>query len=329
VALVLVVHFAARLSRSAWEPLAPVQRRWFLVAVTLMSARHLNAPLESSQTDLMIAAMCFGGVLWLQEARRRAWAGVPLAAAAGMKAAPLLFLPFLARWSQWQAAVVMGVAVIALNILPSIQFPSPTGQLHVSFWINNMARPAVQAGPSAERTGVWRADEEYNQSLGGLLSRLFQKSCYSADPLLVRLEPKAVTGVFLAIAAALVVCAMLARSGNVGWDASVVMLLVLLFSPKTSKAQYCSMLLPILLLTAQAVHAPKYWANILWFVVAIVMGLLTKGVAGSKRCNVLMDYGYLVWFALFMLAWLWLKSASDKENPEGEICENHRRIAHL
>jgi hypothetical protein len=309
VALVLVVHFAACLSRPAWEPLAPAQRRWFLVAVTLMSVRHLNAPLESSQTDLMITAMCFGGVLWLQ----RGWGGIPLAAAVGMKAAPLLFLPFLARWRQWRAAVMMGVAVIALNILPSVQFPSPTGRWHATLWIESMARPAVQAGPSANRTGVWRADEGFNQSLGGTLSRYFRKGCYSVDALLVRLEPKMVTGLFGALGAGLMACAMLARRGSIGHDAAVVMALVLLFSPKTSKAQYCSMLLPILLLTAAAVRTPKHWASILWFIVAIAIGLLTKDIVGSKPCNILLDYGYLVWFALVVLAYLWLRTETESE----------------
>jgi len=318
VSLVLVVHFAARLSRCEWEPLTPAQRRWFFAAVALMSARHLNAPLESSQTDLMITAMCLGGVLWLQEASTRTWAGVPLAAAVGMKAAPLLFLPFLARWRQWRALVVTCAAVVALNVLPSTQFPSATGRLHALQWLDSMARPAVQAGPAAERTGVWRADEEYNQSLGGLLSRLFIKGCYSADALLMRLEPRWMKMIFVVSGLGLMACAMLARRGRwyglsaapltpTGYDAAVVMVLLLLFSPKTSKAHYCSMLLPILLLTARAVRTPKHWASILWFVVAIAIGLLTKGVVGSRPCNTLMDYGYLVWFALFVLAYLWFQ----------------------
>ncbi len=305
--LVLVVHFAVRLSRCEWEALTTAQRRWFAALVALMSVRHLSAPLENSQTDLMITAMCLGGVLWLAEARTRPWAGVLLAAAAGMKAVPLLFLPFLARWRQWRAAVAMGAAVIALNILPSIQFPSPTGRLHASLWLDSMARPALKTGPAANRAGVWSADDKLNQSLGGLLSRLFRKGSYSADALLVRLEPKTVTGIFVALAAALMARALWVRTGSSGHDAAVVMILMLLLSPKTSKAHYCSMLLPILLLTARAVRTPKHWASILWFAVAVGIGLLTKGVAGGRPCNILLDYGYLVWFALFALAYLWFQ----------------------
>ncbi len=321
--LVLVLHFAARLSRCAWKPLTPLQRRWCFAAVALMSVRHLNAPLESSQTDLMITAMCLGGVLWLQEDRTRPWAGVPIAAAVGMKAAPLLFLLFLSRWKQWRAVLVLVVAVVALNVFPSIQFPSVTGRLHALQWLDIMARPAVQAGPAADRMGVWRADEEYNQSLGGLLSRLFIKGCYSADALLVRLEPRSMKMIFVVSVLGLMACAMFVRRGRwyglsappltpTGYDAAVVMALILLFSPKTSKAHYCSMLLPILLLTARAVRTPKHWASILWFIVAIAIGLLTKGVVGSKPCNILMDYGYLVWFALFALTYLLFQRAPEE-----------------
>jgi hypothetical protein len=306
-ALALAVHFAVRLSREAWEPLTTAQRWWLFAAAVLMSVRHLNAPLESSQTDLMITAMCLGGVLWLQQPRTSASAGVAFAAAAGMKGAGLLFLPFLARWRRWRAALAMGATLVVLNVMPSVQFPSPTGRLHAGLWLDSLVRPAVQSGPAANRAGVFRADEEYNQSLGGLLSRFFRKGCYSDDALLVRLEPKVVTGMFAALGAALLACAMWARRGSVGHDAAVVLVLMLLFSPKTSKAHYCSMLLPILLLTAEAVRTPRHWASLLWFAVAIGIGLLTKNVVGSRLCNQLMDYGYLVWFALVALACLWLR----------------------
>jgi hypothetical protein len=60
-------------------------------------------------------------------------------------------------------------------------------------------------------------------------------------------------------------------------------------------------------LTAEAVRTPRHWASLLWFAVAIGIGLLTKNVVGSRLCNQLMDYGYLVWFALVALACLWLR----------------------
>jgi len=324
--LVLVVHFAVCLSRRQWETLTPTQRRWLIGIVALMGVRHLTAPLEISQTDLMITAMCLGGVVLLHEDRTRLWAGIPLAAAVGMKAAPLLFLPFLARWRQWQAALVMCVAIVVLNVLPSIQFPSSTGQLHALTWIDSMARPAVQAGPAADRGGVWRADEEFNQSLGGTLSRLFIKGCYTSDALLVRLSQPAMKMIFVVLALALVACAMFVRRGRwcgfasppltpTGYDAAVVMALILLFSPKTSKAHYCSMLLPIILITANALRAPKHWSSILWFVGGGAMGLLTKGVVGSKTCNTLLDYGYFVWFALIALAYLWFTRGAQEPVP--------------
>jgi hypothetical protein len=320
--LVLVVHFAVCLSRRQWEALTRTQRVWLIGIVIFMSARHLAAPLESSQTDLMITAMCLGAVLMLRSERAQRWSGAPLAAAVGMKAAPLLFLPFLARWRRWQAALVMCVAVGVLNVLPSLQFPGATGRWHVLLWIDSMAKPAVEAGPAADRRGVWRADEEYNQSLGGTLSRLFIKGCYSANALLVQLSQRSMKIIFVVMALALLGCAVFVRRGRWygvtsppltpdGYDAAVVMALLLLFSPKTSKAHYCSMLLPIILITANAVRRPKQWSSILWFIVGGAMGLLTKGVVGSKTCNTLLDYGYFVWFAVIVLVYLWFTRDTD------------------
>jgi hypothetical protein len=71
------------------------------------------------------------------------------------------------------------------------------------------------------------------------------------------------------------------------------------------------MLLPIILITANAVRRPKQWSSILWFIVGGAMGLLTKGVVGSKTCNTLLDYGYFVWFAVIVLVYLWFTRDTD------------------
>lgn len=324
-ALVLVVHLSARLSRPAWQALSSTQLRWFIALVAVMAVRHLHAPLESSQTDLMITAMCLAGVWCLQREGMEWWSCLPLAAAVGMKAAPLLFVPFLMRWRRWRAAVATVAVVIVFNVMPSVQFPGASGRWHWREWVDSMASPAVQSGPAAARAGVWRADEEFNQSLGGTFNRYFIKGCYSADALLVRLDKRSVHLIFAGVTLVLMGIAMFVRQGR--WyglgsppvrpgsvDAAVVMMLILLLSPKTSKAHYCSMLLPVMLLTADAVCAPKSWKRIFWLILGLAIGVMTKDVVGRKAGNWLLDYGYLVWFALAVLGFLWLRRSESSSD---------------
>jgi uncharacterized membrane protein len=245
-----------------------------------------------------------------------------LGAAIGLKATPLLFVPFLLRWRQWKAATAAVLAAIALDLAPSMIFPTPVPKLHAVEWIESMAQPAVASGPAAARPGVWKEFTHLNQSLGGLLARLFINGAEYHGPLLFGLGHRGVQVVFLASATLLMMLAVTVRQGHwydwpkaplilTGYDASVVLCLMLLFSPKTSKAHLCSLILPILLLTARAVRAPKSAASIGWLVIGVGVGVLTKNLIGRQLANWLLDYGYLTWFILVTLAYLWFWRSED------------------
>lgn len=325
IALVLVIHLALLLSRRERAALTPRQQVCLVGAAVLIGARHLLSPLENAQTDLMIALLCFAAVYWIGMGWPIA-AGVLLGAAIGLKATPLLFVPFLLRWRQWKAATAAVVAAVVLNLAPSMIFPSPLPKLHAVEWIESLAKPAVANGPAAARPGVWKEFTQLNQSLGGLLARLFINGAEDHGPLLWGLGHRGVQIVFLAIAALLMIVAATVRQGHwygwpkaplilTGYDASVVLCLMLLFSPKTSKAHLCSLILPILLLTARAVRAPKSAASIGWLVIGVGVGVLTKNLVGRQLANWLLDYGYLTWFILVILAYLWFWRTTDELEP--------------
>lgn len=336
-ALVAVVHLALRLSRREWASLTKTQLKWLIAVVTLMCLRHLHSPLENSQTDLVVVALCFWGAVWLQEERTQWWAGIPLAAAVGMKAVPLLFLPFLLRWRQWKAAAVLVVVAVLLNVLPSIQFPSEAGQWHGRQWIDAMAKPALESGPAANRPGVWGETDIHNQALGGLLIRLFVKGG-SDRGILLALDRHFVGCLYLILVGILLVISGFVRRGRwcgclttrltpTAYDVATVIVLMLLFSPKTSKAHLCSLSLPIILLTTGAIRSPKSWSSILWFIIAITMGLLTKEIIGKPAANWLLNYGYLTWFMLFILAYLWL-GRTPTEAVQSQATDTKSDAAH-
>ena len=202
IALVLVIHLALLLSRRERAALTPRQQVCLVGAAVLIGARHLLSPLENLQTDLMIALLCFAAVYWIG----MGWPiAAVLGAAIGLKATPLLFVPFLLRWRQWKAATAAVVAAVVLNLAPSMIFPSPLPKLHAVEWIESLARPAIANGPAAARPGVWKEFTQLNQSLGGLLARLFINGAEDHRPLLWGLGHRGVQIVFLAIAALLMI----------------------------------------------------------------------------------------------------------------------------
>jgi hypothetical protein len=66
ISLALVVHLALLLSRREREALTPRQRVWLVVAVALISARHLLSPLENAPpfTGLTWAGQSPQGCSW-------------------------------------------------------------------------------------------------------------------------------------------------------------------------------------------------------------------------------------------------------------------------
>jgi Glycosyltransferase family 87 len=159
----------------------------------------------SGQPNLGLLALVLGGLL-LARAGRGWWAGVPLAAAAALKAFPVVVLVYLLWRREWKAAgsMVLGL-VFFLFVLPVPVRGWDRNLTDLSEWANGMLFSRGDEGPGQrpERSLGWR-----NQSLQGVTSRLVRAGNAKAEETAEEIDDRnrvtaAVTGTAAPTAAAL------------------------------------------------------------------------------------------------------------------------------
>jgi hypothetical protein len=177
----------------------------------------------------------------------------------------------------------------------------------------------AQVGRSAP--GVWDSDLVLNQSLSGLVNRFAQAGLpWSLDRLpsgTAALAPKTVASIrWLTYGISLALLALTAwrfgrpdasrSSHHVGAEAAAIVCLMLLLSPMSSKAHYVVLVLPCMLF-ARALIERRHAAFRLLLPFLLITGPLTsKGLTGKPLGDLTLAWGFPTWFALMLLAAMWL-----------------------
>lgn len=269
------------------------------------------------QTDLVIAALIFQGCLALHE-QRSLRAALLLGLAAACKGTPLLFLPYLIWRGRPLAAIAMLSVAVSVNLLPDLYYrPTTSGSWLLEWW-----RILVAPQLSGDRgTGVWASEVIYNQSLAGAMNRWTQTTwLWDASRVTVVPRDEAMASadlhrtmqllqVGLLLGAFLVLMHRPFRrlqeapgSGGVSRTAlecSVIVVLMLLLSPMSSKPHFCTLLLPGFCLARLAAKHGYIWRGLL--AVAIVGGLLAnKDLVKGRIYTLTLWYGSVMASALIL-----------------------------
>lgn len=299
----------------------------------LLSARFVLAPLEVTQTDMVIAALLVPGLLlWVRGADVAG--GLLVGAATAAKCTPLLFAPYFLWRGRPKAAVAVVAAAVALNLLPDLLLPQANGRSYLSDWRESFLSVVVSQAP-----GTWFSDLIQNQSLAGLVRR------YAVFGLPSELPPAGAIGaaassatqqkaVVYGLAAVLGLLTALAfgRPGRprgglsttarspesaggagqrpldvpaVAWEIGAVFCLMLLLSPMSSKAHYVTLVVPCLLLARQAVEARQPAAWLAVGLLAMLGPLTNKELLGKTLGDLVLAWGAPTWFVLVLLAAAW------------------------
>jgi hypothetical protein len=235
----------------------------------------LNA-LTHLQTDLLIAALLTAGCAAIAEFRffrAATWIGV----ATAFRATPLLFAPYLLWRRQWLAAFWLVAVAIGLNVLPDVIHQPPGGGDWLVRWSRLYLAPMQKPDYIP---GDWKNQLDNNQGLAGLANRWFATRWQAGGgdfKVLDRpghLGAATIRGVFLAMCLAVVL--------PVAWiewrrrkaqdppdpigsfqlpnphmiECGMVLLLMLLLSPNSSRAHFCIMILPAFCAARIAVNLP-------------------------------------------------------------------------
>jgi len=293
-----------------------IGRRWdgkeylILLLGVLCAIRFIQDGLDHQQTDLVIAALLLGGCAAILRERFFIAATV-IGVAAAMKCTPLLFFGYFVWRRKWAAAGWLIVVAVVCNLMPDLVSRPPGGGWWVGDWFHNLIRPMGAAG---YRPGDWYTSVIFNQSLSGAMYRFCETSwsVVRGDNLvamdragalgagILKMITYAIEGIVLGGA----LWAFIKKGGataRVGLECSVVLLLMLLISPVSSKPLFCTVLLPGLILARLAVEKKN---RMLWGIVvgAILMGnVMVPGFVGKVGGDLGLWLGMITWATMLLL----------------------------
>jgi hypothetical protein len=255
------------------------------------------------QTDLVIGAAVVGGGVLLAGGRGLG-AGIAFGVAAAFKCTPLLFAPYLLWKRRPAAAVAVPAVALGLNLLPDLAYPARDGRSHLGLWKDRLLAPMTH--PDYD-PGMWASAVIYNHSLAGVNLRwlAFDRTELNGATVAVarpvRPSPTALKRLDLALAALLGSVALLAlrrRASQVttgpplAAELGVVITLMLLLSPMSSKPHFGVLLVPQLALVRVGL-ANRDRLLLALAVLAGVGGLATgKDLVGRRA------YEFLLWNGL-------------------------------
>lgn len=282
----------------------------------LCGISYLENCLAHQQTDIVIGALLAGGCLLLVRGRPMG-AATALGLAAACKCTALLWSPYLLWRRQPLAALWVLVIAVGVNLLPEFVNPATEKRCWLTEYAHRFLEPLTA---SDHYIGTWGSDPVYNQSLTGLAQRWCTTSwtwtatdC-TVDQRTPLIGPQTlrvfVYGVEISMLAAMLwICGRPFRNlpddgqnSRPALECSMVLLLMVLLSPMSSKAHFGTLVLPGFCLALAAVRS--HWRVLRTLLAgAVVLGLLcNKDPLGEKLYTLSLWYGLVTWQTLLLLA---------------------------
>lgn len=308
VAAAVFVRGAWRLSGGGQLEGNPSRSEHLIAWLALLgTGAYLLDSLTNHQTDLVIAALVVVGCGWLL-AGKDVKAGAILGLAAGIKCTPLLFAAYLGWRRRWLAAALVPVVAVGVNFVPDLTHPRDGQPARMREWVGRYLAPMAQ---SEHDLGRWYTKINFNHSVAGLTNRLMiwepaaNGSNMLPEPSADRASGATVKAVALGAMLVFVLltlgCSRLQRRDGVAptgeaFEFGMVLILMLLLCPQSSKPHFCTLLLPAFCVARAAVAWPSRW---MWTVAGavVVVGLVVnKDLVGGRV------YNWLVWYGAITLS---------------------------
>jgi hypothetical protein len=309
-ALTVVVCGAWRLSGGARLQGAPpaARREHLIFGLGLLCAIYyaLDA-FTNQQSDLVVAALLIVGCLALVHGRDLS-GGFLLGLSAAIKCTPLLGACYLAWRRRWAGAVLIPVVAIAVNLIPDLTHPPTTPTPRLEEWARTFLLPM---GNRSYDYGTWASAMTSNHSLGGMWNRwLTQQVSWQGGelhhwPSENRVSPEMLKivalGSMLFFLAAALLCSW--KAGRAAGDGeaqepgpsrmslelSLMVILMLLLSPQSSKPHFCTLLLPGFCLARAALNRTNRLLRVL------VLAVVACGLVSNKDMVGCRVYDWALW----------------------------------
>lgn len=301
------------------EPVTKLTANHFIwLAGILTGIFYVFNGLSNQATDVVECLFMIGGCLAMSS-RRVLLAATLFGIAAGLKATPLLWCAWLIWQRQWIATAWLVAVAIGINLVPDAISQCPTSSTWLGGWVQTYL---VQFQNANYTPGNWGSHVYYNQSLAGMMNRMFLSDWTWSDGTMhvINLAPAVSPMVYklglLAVEAVLLgVCALgfWRRSSfksdataprfsyEPGLEYSMVMMLMVLLSPMSSKSHFCILILPGMMLARVAWEQRSKVLGTL-FIAANVIGFIALTWWGEYVARVSLFYGAVTIKTMLLLA---------------------------
>jgi hypothetical protein len=282
----------------------------------LSGISYIENCLAHQQTDVLIGAALVGGCLLLTRGRPLL-AATSFGVAAACKCTALLWAPYLLWRGRPLAAIWVVVVAVGVNLLPDLVRPSPRGQTWIEQYASGFLMPLTA---SDHYIGTWGSDPVYNQSITGLAQRWctttwrWTRSDCTIEGRIPILQPGTLRFYVYAVelsvmASVLWICGRpfrklmnLSEGSFQSLECCMVLMLMLLLSPMSSKAHFGTLVLPGFCLARAALHSRSRLLSLM-LAASVLLGLLcNKDPLGERLYTLSLWYGLVTWQTLLLLA---------------------------
>jgi hypothetical protein len=278
---------------------------WFRGLSLLLSLKFVLAVLENQAFDYLVLFLIVVGI-WGAATRNGALASLGLAGAAALKATPVLFIPYLFYRKRWLLGLATVAAFIGLSLLPDLLFsPSDGRSTYWGAWLRGVAGVSLVGGGdvgAAQHFGG--GTNPLNQSLRAFVYRLTQATGLSS------FFHVALYAAYVAVL--IVVWDVVRRSSRLEafwvWDASVLVVAMLLLSPMSSKSHFITLVLPYMVITAWLLRPRplRPMVGVLLGVSFALNSLTSRTIVGDTASDGLLSMGCVTIGTALVGVMIWL-----------------------
>jgi hypothetical protein len=279
---------------------------WVRLFTLVLSLKFMLAVFANQAYDVVVLFFLLVGLYGLSE-NKTLLGAFGLAAAAALKATPLLMLLYPLLHRKWKL-FALGVALCAvLSFLPDVLFPpSPPNAGYLRTWLVGFAGGGLfGTRPEEGYAQFFQGADHLNQSLKTFVYRLVDPRNLPWGDYTGQAQVILYGVYFIYCLAALAIILRSAKMAGVHlWGASVVVISMLMLSPISSKTHFIVLLLPHMAIVAYLLKHREAWALAVPLLCAsfALNTLASRALLGRELSNWLLTYGSITIGTLLLLA---------------------------
>ena len=279
---------------------------WVRLFTLLLSLKFVLSVFANQAYDVLVLFFLLVGLYGLSE-NKTLLGALGLAAAAALKATPLLMLLYPLLHRKWKLFALGVVLCAVLSFLPDVLFPPrPPNAGYLRTWLVGFAGGGLfGTRPEEGYAQFFQGADHLNQSLKTFVYRLVDPRDLPWGDFTGQAQVILYAVYFVYCLAALVIVLRAAKvQGTYLWGASVVVISMLMLSPVSSKTHFVVLLLPHMAIVAYLLKHREARARAVPLLCAsfALNTLVSRAFMGRELSDRLLTYGCITIGTLLLLA---------------------------